>query len=88
MKELQLWLRIRDAQLETITPYFLHKDRAEKKEVQSDEPDDGSLLELCNEISDHTSADEAAVCKIWMSTLMRSITITSSTTVCMTLYIL
>ena len=31
VKELQLWLRIRDAQLETITPYFLHKDHAEKK---------------------------------------------------------
>jgi ribonucleoside-diphosphate reductase alpha chain len=58
-----LWFAILEAQIETGTPYMLYKDAANSK---SNQQNLGTIKSsnLCTEIMEYTSPDEAAVCNL------------------------
>eukprot|EP00934_Nitzschia_sp_Nitz4_P004663 Nitzschia sp. Nitz4//scaffold33_size148984//118528//121159//NITZ4_002944-RA/size148984-processed-gene-0.144-mRNA-1//1//CDS//3329548475//4653//frame0 len=59
----QLWFAILDSQVETGTPYMVYKDAANRK---SNQKNLGTIRcsNLCTEILEYTSPDEAAVCNL------------------------
>lgn len=59
----QLWFAILDSQVETGTPYMLFKDHCNRK---SNQQNLGTIKcsNLCTEIVEYTSPDEAAVCNL------------------------
>jgi len=59
----KLWNAILDSQMETGTPYMLYKDACNKK---SNQQNLGTIQSsnLCTEIIEYTSKDEAAVCNL------------------------
>ncbi|MDA7838857.1 ribonucleoside-diphosphate reductase subunit alpha [bacterium] len=59
----QLWFAILDAQIETGTPYMMYKDHCNRK---SNQQSLGTIRgsNLCCEIVEYTSPDEAAVCTL------------------------
>lgn len=63
IKAQDLWFAIIDSQIETGTPYILHKDAANSK---SNQQNLGTIKSsnLCTEIIEYTSADEVAVCNL------------------------
>lgn len=63
IKAQQLWFAILDAQVETGTPYMLFKDHCNAK---SNQQNLGTIKcsNLCTEIVEYTSPDEAAVCNL------------------------
>lgn len=58
-----LWDKILESQIETGTPYMVHKDAANSK---SNQKNIGVIKSsnLCTEIIEHTSPDEVAVCNL------------------------
>ena len=58
-----LWFKILDAQMETVTPYILYKDAANKK---SNQQNLGTLKSsnLCTEIIQYSDDKETAVCNL------------------------
>lgn len=63
IKAQDLWFAIIDSQIETGTPYILHKDAANSK---SNQQNLGTIKSsnLCTEIIEYTSPDEVAVCNL------------------------
>ena len=63
IKARKLWNAILDSQMETGTPYMLYKDACNKK---SNQKNLGTIQSsnLCTEIIEYTSKDEAAVCNL------------------------
>jgi ribonucleoside-diphosphate reductase alpha chain len=63
IKAQELWFAILEAQIETGTPYMLYKDAANSK---SNQQNLGTIKSsnLCTEIMEYTSPDEAAVCNL------------------------
>ena len=63
IKARKLWNAILDSQIETGTPYMLYKDACNKK---SNQQNLGTIQSsnLCTEIIEFTSKDEAAVCNL------------------------
>merc|ERR1712190_90503 len=63
VKAQQLWFRVLESQMETGTPYMLHKDHANRK---SNQQNLGTIhcSNLCTEIIEYTSPDEVAVCNL------------------------
>lgn len=63
IKARRLWNAILDSQMETGTPYMLYKDACNKK---SNQQNLGTIQSsnLCTEIIEYTSKDEAAVCNL------------------------
>ena len=63
IKAQELWFAILEAQVETGTPYMLYKDAANRK---SNQQHLGTIRgsNLCTEIIEYTSPDEAAVCNL------------------------
>jgi len=63
IKAQQLWFAILDSQVETGTPYMLFKDHCNRK---SNQQNLGTIKcsNLCTEIVEYTSPDEAAVCNL------------------------
>ena len=63
IKAQELWFAIMESQIETVTPYMLYKDAANKK---SNQQNLGTIKSsnLCTEIIEYTSADEVAVCNL------------------------
>jgi len=59
----KLWFKILDSQMETGTPYLLYKDPANKK---SNQKNLGTIKSsnLCTEIIEYSSPDQAAVCNL------------------------
>ncbi len=63
IKARDLWEKILESQMETGTPYMLHKDHINKK---SNQKNLGTIKSsnLCTEIVEFTSPDEVAVCNL------------------------
>jgi ribonucleoside-diphosphate reductase alpha subunit len=63
IKAQQLWFAILESQVETGTPYMLFKDHCNRK---SNQQNLGTIKcsNLCTEIVEYTSPDEAAVCNL------------------------
>jgi len=63
IKARRLWNAILDSQMETGTPYMLYKDACNRK---SNQQNLGTIQSsnLCTEIIEYTSKDEAAVCNL------------------------
>jgi len=63
IKARKLWNAILDSQMETGTPYMLYKDACNRK---SNQQNLGTIQSsnLCTEIIEYTSKDEAAVCNL------------------------
>jgi len=63
IKAQQLWFAVLDSQVETGTPYMLFKDHCNRK---SNQQNLGTIKcsNLCTEIVEYTSPDEAAVCNL------------------------
>jgi ribonucleoside-diphosphate reductase alpha subunit len=63
IKARKLWNAILDSQMETGTPYMVYKDACNKK---SNQKNLGTIQSsnLCTEIIEYTSKDEAAVCNL------------------------
>ena len=63
IKAQELWRKIIDTQIETGTPYMLYKDQANAK---SNQQNLGTIRSsnLCSEIIEYTSPEEAAVCNL------------------------
>lgn len=63
IKAQELWFKIIESQIETGTPYILHKDAANKK---SNQQNLGTIKSsnLCTEILEYTSPEEVAVCNL------------------------
>ena len=59
----KLWFKVLDSQIETVTPYLLYKDAANKK---SNQKNLGTIKSsnLCSEIIQYSSPDETAVCNL------------------------
>ncbi len=59
----KLWFKILDSQIETGTPYILYKDACNEK---SNQKNLGTIKSsnLCSEIVQYSSSDEAAVCNL------------------------
>lgn len=73
IKAQQLWFAILDAQVETGTPYMLFKDACNRK---SNQQNLGTIKcsNLCTEIVEYTSPDEAAVCNLASISLSKLVT--------------
>jgi ribonucleotide reductase alpha subunit len=73
IKAQQLWFAILDAQVETGTPYMLFKDHCNAK---SNQQNLGTIKcsNLCTEIVEYTSPDEAAVCNLASISLSKLVT--------------
>jgi len=73
MKAQALWFAILDAQVETGTPYMLFKDACNEK---SNQKNLGTIKcsNLCTEIVEYTSPDEAAVCNLASISLSKLVT--------------
>jgi ribonucleoside-diphosphate reductase alpha subunit len=73
IKAQQLWFAILDAQVETGTPYMLFKDHCNRK---SNQQNLGTIKcsNLCTEIVEYTSPDEAAVCNLASISLSKLVT--------------
>ncbi len=63
IKAQDLWFAVIESQIETGTPYILHKDHANRK---SNQKNLGTIKSsnLCTEIMEYTSKDEVAVCNL------------------------
>ena len=63
IKARELWEKILESQIETVTPYMLYKDAANRK---SNQQNLGTIRSsnLCTEILEYTSPDEVAVCNL------------------------
>jgi ribonucleotide reductase alpha subunit len=73
IKAQQIWFAILDSQVETGTPYMLYKDHCNAK---SNQKNLGVIKcsNLCTEIVEYTSADEAAVCNLASISLSKLVT--------------
>lgn len=77
-KNLELWDRILESQIETGTPYILYKDACNRKNNQQNL---GTLRcsNLCTEILEYVSPEETAVCNLASLSLPAYITTTANT---------
>jgi len=73
VKSQTLWFAILDAQVETGTPYMVYKDHCNRK---SNQKNLGTIKcsNLCTEIIEYTSPDEAAVCNLASISLSKLVT--------------
>lgn len=70
IKAQELWFKILDSQIETGNPYLVYKDACNRK---SNQQNLGTIQSsnLCTEIVEYTSSDEAAVCNLASLALSR-----------------